>query len=323
MADVRVAVGRDGDEAKSARVVGDRRRPNPLNEHATLEQERRGLHCASGVSKDDRNDRGVILPDLEALRAEAVTYRVRVFEEFGATVVGLEHEAGGANGCSHDGRCGSSREDIAARAVLQIRDRRGGARDKGAGAAEGLAECPDQQVRHDVVLRAESTAMRTEYAEGMRFVDQQSGIVRVGELAECGKRRGISVHREQRVGDDQRAAVTPAMLGEKRGQVLRVGVAEDVHVGAREPAPVDETRVTESVAEDDILLGKERLDRPEVGGVSGGEERGRRQLNEARKSPFGIEMGIDGAGDQTGSGGTDATRSEGCSSSRAEVGVVG
>jgi hypothetical protein len=76
------------------------------------------------------------------------------------------------------------------------------------------------------------------------------------KLDKIGDRGDVALHRENRVGDDQRSAVVG--LTQPPRQVLEVGVAIDEALRAGEPASVDDARVVELVREHDLAPADER-----------------------------------------------------------------
>ena len=83
-----------------------------------------------------------------------------------------------------------------------------------------------------------AAAARSERAGAVGVVDDGAQAVALGELDDLLQGSDVAVHREHAVGDDQGAAalgVADAPL-----EVLDVGVVIDEHVGARQPAAVDE-----------------------------------------------------------------------------------
>ncbi len=84
------------------------------------------------------------------------------------------------------------------------------------------------------------------------------------------QRSDVAVHREDAVGDDQRAAAVG--VAQSPREVLGVVVAVDERLRAREPAAVDDRRVVELVGEDDLAAPGERRDHPEVGQVARAEQ---------------------------------------------------
>ena len=96
------------------------------------------------------------------------------------------------------------------------------------------------------------------------------------------------------------------MLLEQGFEVVYIAMPIDMDVGPGEPASVDQARVVEGVAEDDILWASESLYRSEVGRIPGGEERGRRLSDELPVSLFGASVRVHGARDQSRGGGAYA-----------------
>ena len=90
---------------------------------------------------------------------------------------------------------------------------------------------------------------RAERAGGVRLVDHQPAAVVAGQPHQVLQRGDVAVHREDAVGDDQRAAAP--RLAQPPGQVLDVAVAVDEGLGPRQPAAVDDAGVVELVGEDD------------------------------------------------------------------------
>jgi hypothetical protein len=101
-------------------------------------------------------------------------------------------------------------------------------------------------------------------------VDHHAGVVAVGELDDLLERRDVPVHREHAVRDDQ--APPPVGLAQAPGEVLGVAVVVDEHVGAGEPAAVDDAGVVQLVGENDISLACERLHHAGVGQVARAEQ---------------------------------------------------
>ena len=88
------------------------------------------------------------------------------------------------------------------------------------------------------------------------------------------QRGDVAVHREDAVGDDQRAAA--ARLAQPPGEVLDVAVAVDEGLGPGQPAAVDDAGVVELVGEDDARRARASAgDRAGVGEVAGAEEQRR------------------------------------------------
>src|SRR5436189_184260 len=77
---------------------------------------------------------------------------------------------------------------------------------------------------------------RPQRPDRMRLVDEQPAAVAAGELVDLGDRGYVAVHREDRVGDDQRRAIS--RLAEPPREVFGVTVAVHKSLGTRDPAAV-------------------------------------------------------------------------------------
>ena len=225
---------------------------------------------ALGRADDDRKDVAGDVRDVESGRAQLF-----------AETFGSGEQAGGPLGLAagdFDGRTGrgggrrrqAGREDERARAVDEGVGQRARAGDVGAETRQRLAERADVNV--DGVGQAQfggdAGAARAEDAGGVRLVDHQprTGVVRCGD--DVGERRAVAVHREHRFGDDQ----TPARTGVRAQHVAErtdVVVRVDGDLGARQAARVDDARVVQFVAHDDVAAADRRGDGGDVGLVSG------------------------------------------------------
>ena len=106
----------------------------------------------------------------------------------------------------------------------------------------------------------------------MRVVDHDRRLVAIRDVADAGQRRDVAVHREDAVRDDEDRAVRPvrAAAGARVAQHL----LEAVDVAMRKDGPrrlgqanaVDDRRVIELVADDQVALVGDRRDRAAVGG---------------------------------------------------------
>ena len=138
----------------------------------------------------------------------------------------------------------------------------------------------------DAQMLGHAAAVRAEDAGGVGFVDHQHRVMPLGQLGQFGQRRQIAVHAEQRIGDDQAAAVARG-IAEQFGQMIDVGVAVDAHFGPREPAAVDQAGVIFGVGVDRVAAPDQGGDRAEVGGEAGSENQrglGAFELGQPRSS---------------------------------------
>jgi hypothetical protein len=122
----------------------------------------------------------------------------------------------------------------------------------------------------DSVLESEIVrepfAVRAEDAGPVRVVDHERCPVAVFELDDRGERRDVAVHREDAVGHDE--LPSRARGGERSFEILGIGVAIAVNVGARQPTAVDQARVVELVAEDRVATRGQSSDDADVGRIA-------------------------------------------------------
>ena len=236
--------------------VGHGRRPDRLGEHAALERPLAERHRAAGVADHAPGRSGCAtarrrgparqrLPQHRAVSPQLLDHARLAVEQRERRERRRPITGGGRRG----------REDERPRGVDQQVDDLGARADVGAVAAERLAERADDHVHlaGEPGLGDRAAPARPERAGGVRLVDHQAAAVAARQLEQLGDRGDVAVHREDRVGDDQRRAI--ARLAQPPGQVLEVGVAVDEPLGARDPAAVDDARVVELVREDDLRRG--------------------------------------------------------------------
>ena len=146
-------------------------------------------------------------------------------------------------------------EDEGSRGVHQITRHRLVTGHKRAIGPERLAERAHDHV--DVLLETcrgqRAAPARTHGAGGMRLVDEYADAVLGGEFDDLLQRRDVAIDREHAVGGDQ---CTPALgLLNSPREVFDIAVVINEHLGAREPAPVDQGSVIALVGEHHIALG--------------------------------------------------------------------
>ena len=105
-----------------------------------------------------------------------------------------------------------------------------------------------------------------QHARGVRIVHHHHGAVAFGGLGQAGQRADIAIHGEHPVGDQQLAAGEGIQIAE---DLLRGGgilVREDVDLGAREAAAIDDAGVIQLVGDDVVLGAEDGRHGPGVGG---------------------------------------------------------
>ncbi|MNT26503.1 hypothetical protein D3C72_1620790 [compost metagenome] len=135
-------------------------------------------------------------------------------------------------------------------------------------------------------------ALLAQHAEAVGVIDNDPGVMALGQFQQLAQRRDIAVHAEHAVGHDQLA-----LAGAGRQQRFqRGGVAMRValHVGAREPRPIDQRGMVERLAEQRGARGAQRGQHRHVGHVAGAEIQ-RARMRDMRGEParqFRFQLGV-------------------------------
>ncbi len=123
-------------------------------------------------------------------------------------------------------------------------------------------------------------------AGGVRFVDDEDGVVALGQFAQGGQVGHVAVHGEDRVGDDEAAGAAGFRFRVSCvgggvlvtfEEALEFGVSqvwEGADGGAAGAGGVDEAGVVELVETDQIVRAGEAGEYGQVGHVTGGQEQG-------------------------------------------------
>jgi hypothetical protein len=152
------------------------------------------------------------------------------------------------------------------------------------------------------------------------LVDRYAHAMAARELDDLGQRRDVAVHREDGVGDDQRAA--PLGLAHAPRQVLDVRVAVDEGLRACQSAAVDDRRVVELVGEDDLTAARQRRDHADVRQVARTEEQRRLRALEVGQALLQAPVHGHRARHQPRRPGADAPAHRGVGRRLAHAGVV-
>src|SRR5262245_28847097 len=112
------------------------------------------------------------------------------------------------------------------------------------------------------------------------------------------ERRAVTIHGEDRVGHDE--PTTTGRGGREQGiESSGVAVGIDVDAGSGEPAPVDDARVVQGIAEDVVARADQRGDRADVRLVAGDEQQRGLGALEARELGLDLGMQREVAGDES------------------------
>ncbi|SHV00299.1 Uncharacterised protein [Mycobacteroides abscessus subsp. abscessus] len=136
----------------------------------------------------------------------------------------------------------------------------------------------------------------------MRLVDQQHCAVTAADAVQFGQRGQRTVCTEDRVGEHQSTFF--GALGQGRRHRLRVPVGSHHHPRARQTAGIDQRGVRTRIGDDEGARAGQGDHRPEIGGVSRGEDQRRLRTHEGRELllEFFVQLGV--AGDKTRAGGS-------------------
>ena len=266
--------------------VGHGRRADRLGEHARARAPPRTSASPGAASPTTSGTICVSRAgDLEALAGELVAQRVGVGLELARRGAAARRSSSSAASAPATAGGGSAVEKISERAVLTRYCAISASQAHvGAVGAERLAERADDDV--DLVLEPGlgdgAAAAGAERAGAVRLVDDHAHVVAPGELDDLRQRRDVAVHREDAVGDDQRAA--PLGLAQAPREVVDVAVVVDEGLGPRQPAAVDDRGVVELVGEDDLAARRASAETtPSVRQVAGAEQQ--RRLGALERRP--------------------------------------
>lgn len=131
----------------------------------------------------------------------------------------------------------------------------------------------------------------------MRVVDHDHGPVAVGEVADLGERRDVSVHGEDAVGDDE-AAPRPGGFLELLLQVGHVAVGVAVALRLGQADAVDDRGVVEGVGDHRVLRAEQGLEDSAVGVEAGGVEDRVLLAEEGREPLLQLLVDLLGAADE-------------------------
>ena len=197
---------RGGDDRADASLVArDRRKSDPLREHAFLKQPVRQLHRERPVAGDDRRNGTLAQAGVEAQRLQAGLEEPRVFPEPIDELRLLDQhvERGYARGS--DRRRVRCRKEERPRAMIQELDERPAAGNVAPERAERFRQRADLDV--DAAVHVEvidrAAAVPPEHPARMRIVDHHDAAELLGERAQRRHRAKVAVHAEDAVGDQQ------------------------------------------------------------------------------------------------------------------------
>ncbi len=182
-----VAVVRGGDaDAKTSGAGADRGGPDWGDEEAKLTQTLGGGNSAGVGPEEEGKDgsRGLLKGETEEAAKVADVGSKSVPKAVAFTG---EDDGNGRERCGGNwGRLGGGKQEGSG-PVHEVVAEKWCAGDEGAGCAERLSEGPDNGKRADAEVAAEAGAGRTQGANGMGLIDDESGVVGGSERCEVGE----------------------------------------------------------------------------------------------------------------------------------------
>ncbi len=160
----------------------------------------------------------------------------------------------------------------------------------------------------EVLVRA--AAGSAQDSGGMRFINHEETTKFFFERNQLRQAADVAIHRENPVGDDERAVGGVGLL-ELIAQGLRVVVAEALQLDAGHAARVEETAMAKLIHDDPVGGAEQTVDDAEIRQVAGTKgERVFRAL-EPGEGLFHLAMNVERSGEQTGAAGAGAVAPDG------------
>ena len=107
-------------------------------------------------------------------------------------------------------------------------------------------------------------ARLSHHASGVALVDHHQRIVFLGQVADFVYRGDVAVHREHTVGDDDAETLGLRLL-QTVLQLSHIGIGIAVALSLAQPHAVDDGCMVQSIADNGIVLGKQRFKHTAVG----------------------------------------------------------
>src|ERR1019366_1259628 len=145
-----------------------------------------------------------------------------------------------------------------------------------------------------------------QHAGGMGIVDHHDDAVLFGGFHQTRERTDIAVHGKDAVADEQLVAGNVVQFGENLFGGGHVFVREDVDLGARKAAAIDDAGVVELVGDDVVVGSEDGGDGAGVGGKPGLEHHASLDILEGGDALFELHVDAHGAGDGADGAGANA-----------------
>ena len=144
-----------------------------------------------------------------------------------------------------------------------------------------------------------------------------------GDLDQTGERRDIAVHGKHAVADQQLVARSGRQVGQDFVRCSHILMREDVDLGPRKAAAVDDAGVIQRVGNDVVFGAQNRGDCPGVGGKTGLENHARFHVLEPRDALFKLHVDRHGSGDSAHGARSYAILARGFEGGFAQLGMGG
>ena len=266
-------VGRHQAGAEPALRRRHGRRRHGVGEHSGVEQPPPHEEGLLERADQDRHDRGLRRPDVEAQASEPVVQPAGIGPEPVPPLgLVLEHLQRGehAGGVGRGQRGGEDeRPTVVAEVVDDAVGRRHEPADRGQRLGEGARD--DVHLVRQPEVRRGAVAVRAQDAQGVRVVQRQRSVVAPRHPHQGRDVGDVAFHRVHAVHDNHGALAGPVALHAAL-EVGQVAVVEPFRLPVRQLGPIHDRRVVELVEVHHLAPADEPGDQAQIGRVSGRED---------------------------------------------------
>ena len=277
------------------------------------------------LAQHHRDDRVFARQQVESGCRHAGPEAPGVFEELGPQVIALLRQIDGLEAGRHDGRRQGVGKQIGPGALAHEIDdgfRRG---DIASGrAAQCLAKCARQNIDLDARPLRRAAALGADETRGVAIVNQNQGVVSIGQLANVAQFGEITIHREHAVGNDDDAAGAGGLRGFQLGfKVIHAAIGKAEALGLGEPDAVDDRGMVQRIRDDGVLFAEQGFEHRAIGIETGGKQDRVIHAEVVRNAALECQMQIRCAADEAHRGHAEAVRVERLLGGGNEGGMIG
>jgi len=109
------------------------------------------------------------------------------------------------------------------------------------------------------------------HGSGVRFIENHTGAIAIGEREDFSEWRYVSVHAEHALSDNEPSARKMDLCAERIFQRVQIEMRVDFAASTAEAHAIDQTGVIECVGEDQVTFSQQRGEQSQVGGVAAAE----------------------------------------------------